>query len=166
MKKVWEKQRWGTSVIGKKEKVTLVTEVATISFSSPVPEEVFSHSLPLVIIITIGLPWWLSGKAFACACRTQRFHPWSGKIPHAVEQLSPHTTALEPALQSPGAATAELTRCNCWSLQAEGPCPASGEPAARRSLHVPKREQPPLPTTRESPCVATKTQCSHEKINK
>ena len=27
-----------------------------------------------------------------------RFEPWSGKIPHAVEQLSPCTTTTEPAL--------------------------------------------------------------------
>ena len=30
--------------------------------------------------------------------------PWSGKIPHTTEQLSPCTTATEPALQSPGPA--------------------------------------------------------------
>ena len=27
-----------------------------------------------------------------------RFNPWSGKIPHAVEQLSPCATTTEPAL--------------------------------------------------------------------
>ena len=26
------------------------------------------------------------------------FDPWSGKIPHAAEQLSPYTTTTEPAL--------------------------------------------------------------------
>ena len=26
------------------------------------------------------LPWWLSGKEFACNCRRPRFHPWVGKI--------------------------------------------------------------------------------------
>ena len=31
-------------------------------------------------------------------CRGHRFEPWSEKIPHAVEQLSPCTTTTEPAL--------------------------------------------------------------------
>ena len=29
----------------------------------------------------MGLPWWLSGKEFACQCRRCRFDPWVGKIP-------------------------------------------------------------------------------------
>ena len=36
-----------------------------------------------------GLPWWLSGKESTCQCRRHGFNPWSGKIPHATEQLSP-----------------------------------------------------------------------------
>ena len=28
-----------------------------------------------------GLPWWLSGKAFACQSRRLGFNPWVGKIP-------------------------------------------------------------------------------------
>ena len=34
-----------------------------------------------------GLPWWRSGWESACQCRGHGFEPWSGKIPHAVEQL-------------------------------------------------------------------------------
>ena len=37
----------------------------------------------------LGLPWWRSGWESACQCRGHGFEPWSGKIPHAVEQLSP-----------------------------------------------------------------------------
>ena len=48
------------------------------------------------------LPWWLSGKESACQCRAPGFDPWFGKIPPAAEQERPHTTATEPALQSPG----------------------------------------------------------------
>ena len=44
-----------------------------------------------------GLPWWLSGEESTCQCRRHRFDPWSGKIPHAMEQLSPCTT-IEPVL--------------------------------------------------------------------
>ena len=54
-----------------------------------------------------GLPWWLSGKESTCQCRRHRFDPWSGKIPHAVEQLSSWATTLEPVLQSWGITTPE-----------------------------------------------------------
>ena len=33
-----------------------------------------------------------------CQCRGHRFDPRSGKIPYAMEQLSPCTTTTEPAL--------------------------------------------------------------------
>ena len=54
-----------------------------------------------------GLPWWLNGKESACQCRRHGFDPWSGKIPHTSEELSPCATTTEPVLWSPGAATAE-----------------------------------------------------------
>ena len=34
----------------------------------------------------------------ACQCRRHGFEPWSRKIPHAAEQLSPCATTIEPAL--------------------------------------------------------------------
>ena len=42
----------------------------------------------------MGLPWWSSGLESTCQCRGHGFNPWSRKIPHATEQLSPH--ALGP----------------------------------------------------------------------
>ena len=45
-----------------------------------------------------GLPWWLSGKEFTCCCRRQGFYLQSLKIPHALEQLSPCATTVEPVL--------------------------------------------------------------------
>ena len=36
-----------------------------------------------------------------------RFDPWSGRIPHAAEQLSPCTTTIEPMIWSLGATTTE-----------------------------------------------------------
>ena len=36
-----------------------------------------------------GLPWWLSGKESACQCKRHGFHPWTGRIQHITEQLSP-----------------------------------------------------------------------------
>ena len=32
------------------------------------------------------LPWWLRGKESAYQCRRLGFNPWSGKIPHTMEQ--------------------------------------------------------------------------------
>ena len=42
-----------------------------------------------------GLPWWHSGSESTYQCRGYGFDPWSGKIPHAMEQLSPCTTITE-----------------------------------------------------------------------
>ena len=36
---------------------------------------------------TEGVPWWRSGWESACQCGGHGFEPWSGKIPHAAEQL-------------------------------------------------------------------------------
>ena len=49
-------------------------------------------------IKNLGSSWWLSGKESACQGRRYRFDPWSGRIPHASEQLSPCTTTTEPVL--------------------------------------------------------------------
>ena len=48
-----------------------------------------------------GLPWWRNGWGSACQCRGRGFEPWSGKIPHAAEQLGPWATAAEPARLEP-----------------------------------------------------------------
>ena len=71
-----------------------------------------------------GLPWWHSGWESTCQCRGHGFEPWSGKIPHATEQLSPCTTTTEPTCcnyWSPCATTPEPACCNYWSLCALGP---------------------------------------------
>ena len=41
----------------------------------------------------------LSAKEFACRCR-RHDHPWSGKLPHAAEQISPGVTTAEPVLKN------------------------------------------------------------------
>ena len=51
-----------------------------------------------------GLPQWSSGEESACQCRGHAFHPWSRKIPYAVEQLS---LCTNHTLWSPRATTAE-----------------------------------------------------------
>ena len=78
-----------------------------------------------------GFPWWHSGWESACQWRGHGFKPWSGKIPHAVEQLGPWTTTTEPVCLEPvlrnkrGHNSERPTHCN--------------------------EEWPPLATTRENP---------------
>ena len=47
----------------------------------------------------LGLPWWCSGWESTCQCRGHGFEPWSRKIPHATEQLSPCATTTEGRAQ-------------------------------------------------------------------
>ena len=89
-----------------------------------------------------GLPWWHSGWESACQCRGHVFEPWSGKIPHATEQLGPWATITEPARLEP------VLR-NKRGRDSERP--------ARRD-----EEWPPLAATKESPRTETKTQHSHK----
>ena len=92
-----------------------------------------------------GLPWWHSGWESACQCRGHGYEPWSGKIPHATEQLGPWATTTEPARLEP-------------VLRNKRGCD-SERPAHR------DEEWPPLVATRESPRTETKTQ-HRPKINK
>ena len=94
----------------------------------------------------VGLPWWRSGWESACQCRGHGFEPWSGKIPHAAEQLGPWATTAEPARLEP------VLR-NKGGRDSEGP--------AHRD-----EEWPPLATTGESPRTETKTQHSYKIKNK
>ena len=66
--------------------------------------------------------------------RGDRFYSWSGKIPHAVGQLSPRPTATEP--EHPG---------DC--------APRQGEPPSEKAAQH-NSETPLLTTTRESPQAA------------
>ena len=92
-----------------------------------------------------GLPWWRSGWESACQCRGHGFKPWSGKIPHAVEQLGPWATTTEPVRLEP------VLR-NKRGRDSE-------RPTHRHE------EWPPLAATRESPHTEMKTQHSQKLIN-
>ena len=94
-------------------------------------------------IINCGLPWWRSGWESACQCRGHGFEPWSGKIPHAAEQLGPWATITEPVRLEP-------------VLHNKRGCDSE------RPAHC-DEEWPPLATTRESPRTETKTQHSQNK---
>ena len=103
----------------------------------------------------LGLAWWLSGKESACQSRRHRFDPWSGKIPHASEQLSPSATVIGPVLWSLGAPTTESTCHNYWS-------PCTLEPV---SLHTATAKEPLLPATREKPSQQQRPSTAKTKVN-
>ena len=90
----------------------------------------------------VGLPWWLSDWESACQCRGHGFKTWSGKVPHAVEQLGPWATTTEPA-------HLELVLRNKRGRDSERPVPRD-------------EEWPPLAATREGPHTETKTQHSQK----
>ena len=92
--------------------------------------------------LTWGLPWWCSGWESACQCRGHGFEPWSGKIPHAAEQLGRWATTTEPARLEP------------VPHNKRG---RDSETSAHRD-----EEWPPLAATRESPRTETKIQHSQK----
>ena len=87
----------------------------------------------------VGLPWWRSGWESACQCRRHGFEPWSGRIPHAAEQLGPWATAAEPARLEP--------------VPRGGRGRNSERPAHRDEERSPHRDEewPPLAAAGESP---------------
>ena len=89
--------------------------VSPIAMVSPVDSDVLLRSRPQ------GLPWWRSGWESTCQCRGHGFEPWSGRIPHAPEQLGPCATATEPELQSPQATTTEARAPRAHAPQQEEP---------------------------------------------
>ena len=80
-----------------------------------------------------------------CQCRGEGFNSWSGKIPHAIEQLSPCTANTEPA---------------CFTA-----CALQREATAMRNPRTKSREQPPLAETSKSLSAARKTQSSQNKAH-
>ena len=99
---------------------------STLKYVPKRNENIYSHQNSYT-----GLPWWLNGKETACQCRGHRFSPWSGKIPHASEQLSPCATSIEPPFQSPETATTEAHPLEPVLRNKRSPC--NGKPAHRNS---------------------------------
>ena len=101
----------------------------------------FSPKIPFLISVKIpfiqGFPGGLVVKKSACQCRRHGFDPWSGRILHVVEQLSPCTQL--PSLCS-----------RAWELRP--PSSHALEPMLRN------KEQPQLITAEESLRKITKTQ--------
>ena len=122
----------------------LISLISSNNYKEIISEFLCEQSYCLKIM-TLGLPWWRSGWESACQCRGHGFKPWSGKIPHATEQVGPWATTTEPAHLKP-------VLCNKRGRDSERP--------AHRD-----EEWPPLAATRESPRTETKTQ-HRQKNNK
>ena len=79
------------------------------------------------------IPWWFSGKVSTCQCRRYGLDPWSEKIPHASEHLSPSTTTIEPVC------------CSSWNLPSLEP--KQEKPHQLKSdPHSPQLEKSPSST--------------------
>ena len=100
-----------------------------------------------------GLCWWYSRWVSACQCRRHRFNPWSGKIPHAEEQLKPicytyWTHTREPMSHS------------FWAW-VPGTCVLQQEKPLQWEAHAWQRREAPA-ATREGPSAATKIACNQK----
>ena len=70
----------------------------------------------------MGLSQGLSGVESLCQSRGHRCDPWSRKSQHAMEQLSPWATTVEPVLSSPGAVTSKACKCGSLCFTARDAC--------------------------------------------
>ena len=78
-----------SSFLTSEERITNVQILETTCFCR-------MNMIPLEELTPLDFPG--GSVEFTCRCRKHRFHPWSGKIPHSTEQLSPHSTTIEPVL--------------------------------------------------------------------
>ena len=88
----------------------------------------------------LGFPWKLSGKESTCQCERHRFDPWSGKIPHAEEQISPCAATPKPVFESlcstmREATSEKPTQCRPRSPQPEKSPRSNEGPAQPRIIH-------------------------------
>ena len=78
----------------------------------------------------LGLPWWHSGWESACQCRGHEFEPWSGKIPHAAEQLGREPQLLSLRVWSLCSSTRKATIVRGpRTAMKSGPCSPQPEKA-------------------------------------
>ena len=134
---IWKKENTNS-----KRYMHLNVHSSTIYYSQDIKATQVSINRQLEEEEDVGLPWWRSGWESACQCRGHGFKPWSGRIPHAAEQLGPWATIAKPARLGP----------------------VLRNKRGRNSERPAHRDEgwPLLATTRESPHTETKTQHSHE----
>ena len=125
-----------------KTELQIATEISKKVTAFSLDEERFGTETTYTLKNNVGFPGGAVVEKSACQCRGHGFEPWSGKIPHAAEQLGPWATAAEPARLEP------VLR-NKRGHDSERP--------AHRD-----EERPPLSATRESPRTEMKTQHSQK----
>ena len=94
--------------------------------------------------LKVRLCWWLNGKESACQCRRHGSIPDLERPPHALKQLSPCGTTIEPSA------------LNYWSLCTLEPVLCSTRPPVMTSLHATARLAPTHSYSRKAR-AATKT---------
>ena len=97
--------------------------------------------MTIVWIREEGLPWWCSGWESARHCRGHGFNPWSGKIPHATEQLIPWATTAEATLSSVRAAATEASKPRARALHREATAVRNPHSATKRRPRLPQLEK-------------------------
>ena len=130
-------------------RAAIVVEFGTMFDSNKVPEMI---NLVLLQDKWVGLPWWLGGKESSCQSRRHRFKSWSGKTPHAAEQLSPWATTTEPVLYGPGSR-------NYWAPEPRARALRREQPAQTEAC-TPHLESSPRSLQLETARAAMKTQHS------
>ena len=78
-----------------------------------------------------------------------------GKIPHALEQLSPCIRTVEPVLSSLGTTTSESRATELKPARPRAPAAKKGH--HNESPRAAAREQPSLTAAREKPAPSTQT---------
>ena len=112
----------------------------TGQFMSPVRKRIQNYEFK--IRYNGGFPVGSVVEQPACQCRKRGFAPWSGKIPHATEQINPCATTTEPVLQSPGTTAPEVHAPQSLALQQEGPPQwEAQETQLESSPHLPQPEK-------------------------
>ena len=84
---------------------------------------------PVTDKMLVSTSLWPSRYKSTCQCRGHGLDPWSGKIPHAMGQLSQCAAITEPVLQSLCSATREAT--------AVSPCTTKNNSPARCNQRKP-----------------------------
>ena len=99
-RKETDKMKWSSG------QVFLASTVRLHEGNKGIKESLGSYSLENFFQEScIKLSWWHSGQEPTCQNRGLEFDPWSGKIPHAREKLSPCTVTTEAPM--PKAYTAQ-----------------------------------------------------------
>ena len=95
--------------------------------------------------VKVGLPWRLSDKESAGQCRRHGFHPWTGRIPHAAEQLASVPWLCNPCSRAQEPQLLKLASPEPSALQQR-------KPLQQEALTLQWESSPQSPQLQKSPC--------------